>query len=316
MGSRVLFVGIDVAKDRLDVAVVPSGERWESGNDETGIEELASRLSELAPALVVMEATGGYELSVAGGLAAAGIAVCVVNPRQVRDFARSIGLLAKTDALDAGALARFAEAVKPVPRQLRDRQAQALQALVVRRWQVIRMLAVEKTRLHAARETVQADIRDHIAWLESRVKALDQELERSVHDSPVWRVKEHLLRSVPGVGRGTAFTLLAQVPELGTIGHKQIAALVGVAPFNRDSGTLRGKRTVWGGRAGVRSALYMAVLSATRFNPPIRAFYQRLLAAGKPKKVALTACMRKLLIILNAMLKHGTEWQPSAAPTA
>lgn len=310
------FVGIDVAKQRLDVAVRPSGECWQTTNDEAGIAQLIERLGQIGPGVVVLEATGGLELPVASGLATAGIPVCVVNPRQVRDFARSTGQLAKTDRLDAQVLAHFAEAVKPSPRTLPDAQARALQALVTRRWQLVQMMAAEKTRLHAAPPVVREDIKTSIAWLESRLKRLDDDLDQSVQDSPLWRVKDDLLQGVPGVGPGTALSLLAQLPELGALTHKQIAALVGVAPFNRDSGTLRGKRSVWGGRARVRAALYMATLAASRYNPVIQVFYQRLLAAGKPKKVALTACMRKLLTILNAILKHRSPWHhaPLLAP--
>ena len=302
-------VGIDVAKAHLDVAELPSTEQWGCSNDEAGIAALVERVRSASPVRVVLEATGGYELPVAAALAAAGLPVSVVNPRQVRDFARSTGQLAKTDALDALVLARFAQAVQPAVRTLPDEQTRALGALVARRRQVIEMLTAEKNRRQLASPPVHVDIRAHIAWLEGNLKRLDADLEQAVHDSPVWRVKDDLLRGVPGVGPATAFTLLAELPELGTLNRKQIAALAGLAPFNRDSGTLRGRRTIWGGRASVRSMLYMAAVSAARCNPLIRAFYQRLCSAGKAKKVALTACMHKLLIILNAILMHGVPWR-------
>jgi len=242
-------------------------------------------------------------------LAAAGLPVVVVNPRQVRDFAKATGKLAKTDALDAQVLARFAEAVRPTPRSLPDTETQALTALVARRNQVMSMLVAEKNRLYASRPPVHQRIQTHIAWLEQELDEMDQGLKEMLHNSPVWREKENLLRTVPGVGPQLTISLLAYLPELGTLNRKSVAALAGVAPFNRDSSTLRGKRAVWGGRSRIRASLYMGALVATRHNPVISTFYQRLLAAGKPKKVALTACMRKLLIILNAMLKHHTSWQ-------
>jgi transposase len=234
--------------------------------------------------------------------------VVVVNPRQVRDFARARGLLAKTDALDAQVLAHFAEVLRPQPRPLPDTEARALAALLTRRRQLVEMLTAEKNRLGSASASIRKSLRAHITWLERELQHTDTDLTHAIQQSPVWREKEELLRSVPGVGPVLTSTLLANLPELGTLTHKQIAALVGVAPFNRDSGTLRGKRTVWGGRAQVRAVLYMNAVVAARFNPVIRAFYHRLCRAGKAKKVALTACMRKLLVILNAMLKHRTPW--------
>ena len=255
-----------------------------------------------------MEATGGRQLPVAAALATAGLAVAVVNPRQVRDFARAIGQLAKTDALDAQLLARFAEVVQPTPRPLPDAQAQELSALLARRRQLVGMRTAERNRLDTALPAVRPRIQAHIAWLDDELAALDHDLRDAVQASPLWRERENLLRSVPGVGPTTALTLLAEVPELGHLDRKAIAALVGVAPLACESGTLRGRRVVWGGRARVRAALYMAALVATRHNPTIRAFYQRLCAAGKPKKVALTACMHKLLLILNAILRHHTPW--------
>lgn len=307
-GEGHAFVGVDVAKSQLDVAVRPTGEEWRASNDEPGIAQVVERLRGLSPELVVLEATGGLEVPLACALGAAGLPVAVVNPRQVRDFARATGKLAKTDRLDARVLAHFAQAVHPPPRPLPDAQAQVLAALLDRRRQVVGMLTAEKNRFQAAPTPVREDIHAHIAWLEERLAKLDADLEDTLRQSPLWREKEDLLRRVPGVGRVLTLTLLVELPELGALNRKQIAALAGVAPLNRDSGLLRGKRTVWGGRARLRAALYMATLVATRYNPVIQAFYLRLCAAGKAKKVALVACMRKLLVILNAMLKHRTRW--------
>ena len=262
--------------------------------------------------MVLLEAVGGLELTLVAALAAAALPVVVANPRQVRDFARATGKLAKTDSLDAAVLAHFAEAVQPPVRPLRDAETQVLNSLAARRHQVMTMLVSEKNRLSAATVAVRPRIEAHIAWLDRELKDLDQGLRQTLRQSPVWREKDDLLRCVPGIGDQISLTLLAYLPELGTLNRRQIAALVGVAPFNRDSGTLRGKRTVWGGRARVRTALYMGALVASRFNPVIRDFYQRLLSAGKPKKLALTACMRKLLIILNSMLKYGSSWNNPA----
>ena len=310
MEQHATYVGLDVAKAQVDVAIRPTDDRWQVSRDEAGIRKLVSQLTTLDPALVLLEASGGLEVPVVAALAAGALPVVVVNPRQVRDFARATGKLAKTDALDAAVLAHFAEAVRPPVRPLRDAEAQVLTSLASRRHQVMTMLVSEKNRLSsAATLAVRPRIEAHMAWLERELDDLDQSLRQTLRESPVWREKDDLLRSVPGVGEQLSLTLLAYLPELGTLDRRQIAALVGVAPFNRDSGTLRGHRTVWGGRARVRAALYMGALVASRFNPVIRDFYQRLLAAGKPKKLALTACMRKLLVILNAMLKHGSPWR-------
>jgi transposase len=303
-----LFVGIDVSKAALDVATAPATQQWRASNDDGGIATLVEQLAAVSPQLVVLEATGGHEMPVAGALAAAGIPTAIVNPRQVRDFARSLGKLAKTDALDAQVLARFAEATRPTPRDLADEQLALLRSTVARRRQLVGMLVAEKNRMHTAEPGIKADIEAHIAWLEERLKRLDRDLEQAVRSSPIWRARENLLRSVPGFGPRTAFTLLAELPELGSLNRKQVAALVGVAPFNRDSGVFRGHRIVWGGRAPVRSALYMAALAAIRCNPVIRTFYSRLCLAGKPKKVALVAAMRKLLLIVNAIVKRGAPW--------
>jgi transposase len=303
------FVGIDGAKAQLDVAVRPSGERWAVPNDAGGVVTLVERLQILRPTLMVLEATGGLERVATAALAAAGLPVVVVNPRQARDFARATGQLAKTDALDARARAHFADVIRPTPRPLPDAQTQELRALLGRRQQLIVMRTAEQNRLAGTCGRIQTDIAAHIAWLNTRIATLDNDLETMLRASPLWRANDDLLQSVPGIGPVCARTLLLELPELGTLTRQQIAALVGVAPLHCDSGTLRGRRTIWGGRAHVRTVLDMGTLVATRFNPQIKAFYQRLLAGGKSKKVALTACMHKLLTILNAMLKHRTSWQ-------
>ena len=308
------FVGIDVSKTALDVALRPEGTHWRSANDEAGIREVVERLGAAGPRLIVLEATGGLERLLVAALAGAGLPVAVVNPRQVRDFAKATGRLAKTDALDAAALAHFAEAIRPEPRPLPDAQSQTLAALVERRRQLVSMLTAEKNRQQQALPAVRPQVAAHIAWLEQALKDLDGELDALLQASPLWRTREQLLRSVPGVGPQVARTLIAQLPELGQASAKHLATLVGVAPLNRDSGTWRGTRAIWGGRRQVRAALYMAALVGVRFNPVLRGFYERLLAAGKPKKLALTACMHKLLLILHAMLRHGTSWVAPAAP--
>ena len=305
MEQEETYVGIDVAKAQVDVAIRPADDRWRVSHDEAGIRQLVSRLKTLEPVMVLLEASGGLELPLVAALAAEAVPVVVVNPRQVRDFAKATGKLAKTDSLDAAVLAHFAEVVRPPVRPLRDAETQALNSLAARRHQVMTMLVSEKNRLSSATVAVRPRIEAHIAWLEGELDDLDEGLRQTLRQSPVWREKDDLLRSVPGVGERLSMTLLAYLPELGTLDRRQVAALVGVAPFNRDSGTLRGKRTVWGGRARVRAILYMGALVASRHNPVIRDFHRRLLAAGKPKKLALTACMRKLLVILNSMLKHG-----------
>jgi transposase len=310
------FIGIDVAQATLDVAVRPTGKQWRVTHDAAAIERLVSQLRALDPQLIVLEATGGLELPLLAALGSAGLPVAAVNPRQVRDFAKATGKLAKTDVLDAQVLAHFAEAVRPAVRPLPDTATQALAALVTRRRQLVEMLVAEENRRRSAPVAIRADIQAHIVWLRKRLKDLDKELGQALRASPLWREQEDVLRSVPGVGPTVTATLLAELPELGTLGRKPIAALVGVAPHNRDSGTLRGKRTVWGGRATVRAALYMAALVATRRNPVIRALYDRLLAAGKLKKVALTACVHKLLTILNALMKHRTRWVPPTSVAA
>jgi transposase len=305
-----ICVGIDVAKDRLDVHVRPSGEAFGVSRDHEGLSSLTERLRTLSPTLVVMEASGGFEVTVAAALSAAGLPLAVVNPRQIRDFARATGRLAKTDTLDAAAIAHFAEAIRPQPRPLRDAQAQELAELVARRRQVIEMMVAERNRLrqlHSAR--LKKRVERHLVALHKELTEIEGDLGDAIRGTPVWREKEELLTSVPGVGDATARTLLADLPELGTLDRRAIAALAGLAPFNRDSGTLRGRRTIWGGRASVRAVLYMAALVASRHNAIIATFYARLRDAGKPAKLALTACMRKLLTILNAVLRDRRPWQ-------
>lgn len=302
-------IGIDVAKRQFDVAERPSGGRWTADNDEAGIAGVVKRLQEASPVrLIVLEATGGDELALVAALTAAQLPVVVVNPRQVRDFARAVGKLAKTDALDAGVLAHFAEAVRPEPRALPDELTQELHSWVARRRQLLEMLLAEEQRLARAPRALRAQIQQHVEWLRRQLRDVDRELQALIRRSPVWREHENLLRTTPGVGPVLATTLLADLPELGRLNRRQIAALAGLAPLNWDSGQQRGTRHIWGGRAPVRTALYMATLAAVRCNPVIRAFFERLCAAGKPRKVALTACMRKLLTILNAMMHRQVGW--------
>ena len=306
-----VHVGIDVSKASLDVGVHQTGAFCSLRNNPAGIRSLAAHLRRLKPQLVLLEASGGYERKLLDALTSAGLPAALVNPRQLRDFARATGVLAKTDKIDALVLARFAATVRPKLRRLSDARERDLSALQARRRQLIEMLTAEKNRLEKASPRVAREMKGHIRDLERRVEALDKELQDLVRSCPDWRMKEQLLRGVPGIGPVLASTLLADLPELGTLNRRQIAALVGVAPLNRDSGVLRGKRSVWGGRAHVRAALFMNALVASRFNPVIKAFYQRLCATGKPKKVALVACMRKLLTILNSMLRNQTSWNPT-----
>ena len=303
-----IFIGIDVSKARLDVAIRPSGQTESVSNDTAGIEALVKRLSESRPALIVLEATGGVERSVTRALASAELPVVVVNPRQVRDFAKATGQLAKTDRIDAQVLARFAQAVRPALRPLPDEVSWELRAGVTRRRQITEMIVAERNRLGAASKAIRKRIEAHIRWLESELDRADQDLDQSIRQSPIWQKNQELLQSVPGIGPVISRTLLAELPELGQLNRKQMAALVGIAPLNRDSGTMRGRRTIWGGRARVRAVLYMAALVASKRNAIIRTFYQRLRNAGKAPKVALVACMRKLLTILNSMIKHKTRW--------
>jgi transposase len=308
--APTLYVGIDVSKATLDVAILPLGRHFVVSNDEAGIDELLCSLEDPKPTLVVLEASGGFERPVAAAIAASGIAIAVVNPRQTRDFARATGKLAKTDRLDAKALARFAQAVRPEPRALPDEEAGEFQAILARRRQLIQMMSAEKNRLGAAAsKSVAKRIEAHLRWLEKELSRTDRDLDQAIEKSPTFKENEALLRSVPGVGPVLCRTLMAELPELGSLAPRELSALVGVAPLNRDSGTLRGRRAVWGGRARVREALYMGAMVATRYNPPIKEFYEKLVAAGKPKKVALVACMRKLLVILNALLRDRTPWR-------
>jgi len=305
-----LFVGIDVSKDRLDVHVRPTDESFAIQADETGIAALLARLAGLQPSLVVLEATGGYEAAVAAAIAHAGVPVAVVNPRQIRDFARATGQLAKSDTLDARVIARFAETVQPPVRGLATDQAQALAELVSRRRQLVDMLAAEMNRYRQARNRpLQKRINAHVTWLTRAIEELEDDIKRLIRSSPVWRETENLLMSVPGIGDITAHALIADLPELGHLDRRRIAALVGIAPLNRDSGLGRGRRTIGGGRPTVRRALYMATMVAIRYNPMIAAFYRRLTAAGRPKKVAIIAAMRKLVTILNAVLRDQRPWQ-------
>lgn len=309
-----LFVGIDVSKDKIDVHVRPSGEYITLGTAPAGLHELVERVQAWGPALIVLEATGGYEVVVAAALASAALPVAVVNPRQIRDFARATGQLAKTDALDAAVIARFAEAVRPPVRPLAPPAAQALGELVTRRRQLLEMLGAERNRQAQARDRqVQRQLGTHVRWLTKALADLDRDINDTIRSSPVWRATDDLLKSVPAVGPVTAHTLIAEVPELGQLGRRQIAALIGVAPLNRDSGTLRGRRMIGGGRASVRQVLYMAALVGVRYNPRLAAFYSRLTGAGRPKKVALVATMRKLLTILNAIVRDQRPWQPQNA---
>ena len=291
------------------MVVRPTGERLSVPNDEKGVRQLASSLRDPSQVLVVLEATGGLELPVAASLAEAGFSVAIVNPRQVRDFAKATGKLAKTDRIDAQTLAHFGEAIQPEPRPVPEGEALLFKQMLSRRRQLVEMITAEKNRLSTTPSALRKDVQTHIAWLKESLAKLEDDLGKRIKASPMWREKEELLRTAKGVGPVCSRTLLVDLPELGKLDRKEIAALVGVAPLNRDSGRFQGKRAVWGGRGRVRAILYMATLSATRSNPVISAFYTRLCAAGKPKKVALTACMHKFLTILNAMVKHDTPWQ-------
>jgi len=307
-------VGIDVSKETLDIAVHETAVHWTSKDDFTEFPQLLERLQALTPSRIIIEASGGTENLLVSYLATNGLPVIVVNPRQVRDFARATGQLAKTDRIDAFVLARFGATLEPPARQLKSAETQELEALVARRAQLVNMLTAERVRLQQAqqqrRQSIVADLQAHISWLEKRLDKCEGDLSRRLHSSPIWRETDQRLQSVPGVGPVTALVLIAELPELGRLPDKQIAALCGLAPHARDSGKWHGKRSTRGGRARVRTALYMAALVATRYNPVIKFFYRRLLSAGKEKKVALTACMRKLLIILNAMFRNRTSWQP------
>jgi transposase len=306
------FVGIDVAKDRLDVHLRPSAESFAVARDGEGLVQLVERLQNLAPRLVVMEATGGYETIVASAVAAAYLPLAVVNPRQIRDFARATGKLAKTDAIDAAAIAHFAEAVRPPIRPIADAEAQMLGELVARRRQVIQMIVAERNRRRRATQgRIVRAIERHLELLQSELSELEEDIDGAIRKSPAWQADAELLVSVPGIGPATLRTLIADLPELGRLDRRKIAALVGVAPINRDSGTMRGRRAIAGGRPAVRTALFMAAMVASRKNPIIAPYYAKLRAAGKTAKQALTACIRKLVVILNAILRDRKPWQPA-----
>lgn len=315
MSTAERFVGIDISKARLDGHCRPDGSAFREPNDEAGVAATVARLAALGPTLVVLEATGGLEAPLAAALAAVAIPVAVINPRQARDFARATGRLAKTDAIDAAALAHFAEAIRPQARAVPDEQARALDSVLTRRRQLVEMRTAERNRQSATPgpEAVRRDLAAHIEYLDRRVGEMDGELQQAIQASAAWRARDDLLKGVPGIGDVVSRTLVAALPELGTLSGRRIAALVGLAPVARDSGTLKGRRMIAGGRGEVRSALYMAALSAVRYNPVIKVFYERLKAGGKPVKVALTAAMRKLLTILNAMIRWGRPWDPKFA---
>lgn len=310
-----LFIGIDICKDRLDIADDSNSTSFSVANDDAGVSSLVDRLKPLKPALVVMEATGGLETRLYSALTIAGLPSVIINPRQARDFAKAVGKLAKTDAIDAWVLARFGAAVKPEVRPMKDEKTQELAALVTRRSQLIGILTAEKTRLKQAPKWIRKDIKDHIKSLEKRLIKLEVEISKNIKNTPGWKEKDDLLKSVPGVGDVLSMNLLSNLCELGKLNRREIATLVGVAPLNCDSGAFRGRRKIWGGRAEVRAALYMAALSASRYNPAIKSFYQRLILKGKKPKVALTACMRKLLLILNTIVKNQTPWNPNQFAT-
>jgi transposase len=316
--TQEVFIGIDVSKARLDWGSAPDIARAEGSgaNDEAGRLELLGKLQALQPALIVMEATGGLEAPLAALLATSGLQVAVVNPRQVRDFARALGVLAKTDRVDARVLARFAQLIRPQVRPLKSAELSELEAIVTRRRQLVEMMTAESNRKASAHPRIAKQIERHVAWLKKQLDDANDDLDSMIRNSPIMQHKADILLSTPGVGRVTTTTMLSELPELGSLTRRQITGLVGVCPFSRDSGTKRGRREIWGGRASVRATLYMATLVASRHNPVIKAFYQRLRAAGKLPKVALVACMRKLLTILNAMLKAGTPWVPSNPPVS
>lgn len=303
-----VFVGIDVSKSTLDVRIEPAGESFQVANDDAGIRALCTRLSKLAPTLIVMEATGGLETRAAGELAARGLCLAVVNPRQVRDFAKASGQLAKTDRIDAQVLCGFGRAIRPAVRPMKEALTQELDDLVTRRRQLVQMRVQETLRLQGASKVQAKSVKAHIGWLEKRIKSIETDLGTRLRSSEAWRVKDDLLLSVPGVGEITSRSMLSRCPEIGGLSRREIAKLVGIAPLNNDSGKYRGQRHIWGGRADVRSVLYMATVSAIRCNPVIKAFAQRLKSAGKAPKVVIVACMRKLLTIMNAMIKNNTPW--------
>jgi transposase len=313
MSNSNVFIGIDVSKERLDCYCRPTGTAFSCDNTSTGITDLIQRVQAQQPRLIVLEATGGLERPVVAAIFAAQLPMVVVNPRQVRDFARAIGQLAKTDRIDAAVIAHFGEAVNPEVRPLPDHLTQQMDAMMTRRRQLVQMLATERNHLVSAPAQVQNYVKEHISQLEELIKKLDQDIDQMITGSPIWKTKEDLLQSVKGVGPVLSRTLLAELPELGQLSRQEISKLVGVAPLNNDSGKYKGKRSCWGGRASVRGPLYMATLAATRYNPVIKEFYERLIAKGKAKKVAIVACMRKMLITLNAIVKSNKPWDASFA---
>jgi transposase len=314
VNNKEQVMGIDVSKAALDVAVLPSGEVLQFANDANGIDDLTKTLKSAAVDLVVMEATGGYETAVATALVGAGLRVAVVNPRQIRDFAKASGRLAKNDRIDAQVIAAFGQAIEPEIVRLPDEEARKLEELLVRRRQLVAMRVQEMNRLGLMQGAMRKRIKSHIDWLEKEIAKLDVDITAGLRSSPAWRAKDELLRSFKGVGPVTSSTLVVELPELGQLDRRAIAALVGLAPFNRDSGVMRGRRSIYGGRSHVRTLLYMAATTAIRSNPVIRAFYERLKARGKPHKVAMVACMRKMLTILNAMVRQSTPWTPETNP--
>lgn len=317
MQTQELFIGVDVSKAQLDGAGLPGDLAFAQPNDPQGIAAVVSLLQPLQPTLIVLEATGGLEFPLAAALTSAGLPVVVINPRQARDFARATGQLAKNDTIDAGVLAHFGQAIRPQVRPLPSAEVRSLQALLTRRRQMLEMLTMENNRLGSCADSaVQVDLQAHIAWLSGRVEQIDKQLEQAIENSPVWLAKEDLLRSIPGIGPVSSRTLLAALPELGTLSNREAAALAGLAPYADDSGPRRGVRRIQGGRSEVRNVLYMAALSASRFNPTLRAFKERLVRAGKKAKVVLTAVARKLVVLANAVLRTGRRWDPSLATTA
>ena len=308
METNSIYVGIDISKSTIDVDLYPIRAPMRFANNEQGRGKAREWLKLQLPALIVMEATGGLETPIAVLLATAGLSVAIVNPRQVRDFAKALGVLAKTDSVDAFVLARFAQAIRPPVRKLKSEEDQELEAVLTRRRQLVEIITAERNRLCSALPSIAKQIQKHIAWLDLRLDETNNCLKDLIGKSTIWQPKFALLTSVPGIGQVVSYTLLAELPELGLLDRRQISALVGVCPFSRESGSYRGKRRIWGGRSSVRAALYMAALCATRFNPTIKIFYQRLIATGKQKKVAIVACMRKLLTIINAMIKSNSPW--------
>ena len=316
MEASDIFIGIDVSKERLDIGTYPSGQCQSVTHDDASIQGLVAQWKELRPRLIVLEATGGFERRISRALVNAELRFTIVNPRHVRNFAKATGQLAKTDRMDALMLARYAEAVRPAVRALPDEATQELKALTARRRQIIEMMVAEKNRLGSAPKAVKKRINIHLRWLEAELARANKELDQAIRQSPIWKENEDLLQSAPAIGPTVSRTLIAELPELGKLNRKQIAALVGIAPINRDSGKFKGRRSIWGGRSTVRACLYMAALVASRHNPTIHAFYKRLRTTGKCPKVALVACMRKLLTILNAMIKHRTPWSELNRQTA